>query len=67
METRPEFSHLKELPDCELCDPVEPWSLPLKAMFTVRFEPKGYELHICGTCLEQGVPREFIMEMPERP
>jgi hypothetical protein len=61
---RAEFSRIRELPDCQLCEPMEPWQLPHKAMFTIRWDLRGTEIRVCGTCLEGGVGREFVMEAP---
>lgn len=46
---------LKLVPDCQTCEPADPWAQPNKGIFTVKNELNGEVRHLCGACLQAGV------------
>lgn len=67
MEHEIAYPVMDEMPDCELCEPAEPWSQPNKGFVVVINKLTGRKVHVCGGCVEAGIPREFFVgEPPER-
>ena len=51
---------IKEMPDCEKCEPTSPYLRPAPGVIEVRNLMTGEVLRICVICLEGGVGYEEL-------
>ena len=66
METPNAFPVMDEMPDCECCEPAEPWARPNHGFVIVVNVLTGKKVRACGSCLQSGIPLELVVGEPER-
>jgi hypothetical protein len=59
------FPVMDEMPDCETCEPAEPWSQANKGFVLLINVLTGKRVRACMSCVEAGILRQVLLEPPE--